>query len=112
MPIGDANPDTGSLVALKQYLPDKYVASTDPPRESATSALQTAIRVLQGQGVKQSVIVANPPVVSGAATLDKWIDPSWKESDVATAPAPPGTEWLTQEQLNSFFTNPKELPPN
>ena len=52
VPIGDSNPDRGSLVALKKYLPNQYVASTDPPRQSSSAALQIALRVLLGQGVR------------------------------------------------------------
>jgi ribose transport system substrate-binding protein len=49
VPMGDANPDQGSLVALKDKLPGQYVASTIPPQQSINMALQVAIATLQGQ---------------------------------------------------------------
>ena len=43
VPIGDANPDEGSLVAARAQLPGEYVASTDPPAQSMDAALRVAI---------------------------------------------------------------------
>lgn len=110
VPIGDSNPDQGSLVALLEKLPNEYVASTDPPQESAANAIQTAVRVAQGQMPIQQVMVANPPIVEGKKILEEWVDPSWKISDPGATPAPPGTEWLPPKQLAKFFAQPKELP--
>lgn len=109
VPIGDSNPDQGSLVALKQNLPSKYVASTDPPQESATSAVITALRVLEGQGPKYNVMLANPPLVSGPKELAAWTAPSWQESSVGATPNPPGTQWLPQTVLDNFFEHPQNI---
>lgn len=109
VPIGDANPDQGSLVALKKYLPNQYVASTDPPRQTASGALETALRVLGGQGLKLNTIVADPPAVTGPAVLRRWTNPAWAQTSVATAPPPPGTLWLASTQLNAFFARPKSI---
>src|SRR6266851_8415940 len=80
VPIGDANPDQGSLVALKDKLPGQYVASTIPPQQSINMALQVAIATLQGQQPKFDTIVASPPVVTGQASLDAWVRSGWTAS--------------------------------
>jgi ribose transport system substrate-binding protein len=110
MPIGDANPDKGSLVALKGKLSDKYVASTIPPEQTIDAALRVAVATLQGQGPKFDAIVANPPQVTGAAALNSWVQSDWTESSADQAPAPPNVSFLPSSQLGSFFTTPKDLP--
>ncbi|MDQ1734292.1 MAG: ribose transport system substrate-binding protein [Pseudonocardiales bacterium] len=110
MPIGDANPDKGSLVALKDKLSDKYVASTIPPEQTIDAALRVAIATLQGQGPKFDAIVANPPQVTGAAALNGWVQSDWTASSADQAPAPPNVSFLPSSQLGSFFTTPKDLP--
>jgi ribose transport system substrate-binding protein len=111
MPIGDANPDKGSLVALKDKLSAKYVASTIPPEQTIDAALLVAIATLQGQGPKFDAIVGNPPQVTGPAALNSWVQSDWTASSADQAPAPPSVAFLSPSQLGSFFTNPKNLPP-
>ena len=111
VPMGDANPDKGSLVALKDYLPDKYVASTLPPEQSIDAALLVAIATLRGQGPKFDAIVANPPQVTGKAALDGWVQSDWTSSSADQAPAPPNVTFLPPSQLGAFFTKPESLPP-
>jgi ribose transport system substrate-binding protein len=110
VPIGDANPDEGSLVTLKSQLPDKYVASTDPPQQSMDAALRVAIAVLQGQGPKYNAVVANPPQITGEAALTGWIESGWTSASADAAPAPPGIPWLPSSEMSSFFNRPKALP--
>lgn len=110
VPIGDANPDEGSLVSLNKALPDKYVASTMPPAETIDAAVRTTIAVLQGQGLKYDTVVANPPQITGQAALTSWIQSGWTSSSAAQAPAPPGTPWLPASQMGEFFAHPKPLP--
>jgi ribose transport system substrate-binding protein len=110
VPIGDANPDEGSLVALKSDLSDKYVASTDPPQQSMDAALRVAIAVLQGQGPKYSTIVADPPQITGESALSGWIQSGWTTASAAAAPAPPGIPWLPASEMSDFFTRPQALP--
>jgi ribose transport system substrate-binding protein len=109
MPMGDANPDKGSLVALKDKLSDKYVASTIPPEQTIDAALMVAVATLQGQGPKFDAIVANPPQVTGSAALNSWVQSDWTASSADQAPAPPSVAFLPPSQLGSFFTNPKDL---
>ena len=111
MPIGDANPDKGSLVALKDKLSDKYVASTIPPEQTIDAALLVAIATLQGQGPKFDAIVANPPQVSGAAALNSWVQSGWTASSADQAPAPPNVPFFPADQMGAFFTTPKALAP-
>jgi ribose transport system substrate-binding protein len=110
VPIGDSNPDEGSLVTLKNTLPNDYVASTDPPAQTIDAALRVAIAVLQGQGLKYNAVVADPPQITGPTALAGWIQPSWTTASAAQAPAPPGTTWLPSDELSSFFAHPKPLP--
>jgi ribose transport system substrate-binding protein len=110
VPIGDANPDEGSLVALKNDLPDKYVASTDPPQQSMDAALRVAIATLQGQGPKYNTIVANPPQITGESALGNWIQSGWTTTSAAAAPAPPGISWLPASEMSDFFTHSAALP--
>ncbi|WP_160148898.1 substrate-binding domain-containing protein [Amycolatopsis alkalitolerans] len=111
VPVGDANPDQGSLIKLRQELPGSYAASTIPPQQSIDAALRVAIATLQGQGPKYDAIVANPPLVTGKATLDNWIQPGWTASSADQAPAPPGTPFFPADELGAYFTSPKPLPP-
>jgi ribose transport system substrate-binding protein len=110
LPIGDANPDEGSLVALKQDLPDRYVASTDPPYQTADAALRVAIAVLEGQGPKYNTIVADPPQITGESALSAWIQPGWTATSADAAPAPPSVSWLPASEMRDFFARPKALP--
>jgi len=110
VPIGDSNPDEGSLVSLSKSLPDNYVASTMPPEQSIDAAVRTAIAVLQGQGLKYDTVSAHPPQVTGAAALKSWIQSDWNTTSAAQAPAPPGTNWLPAAQAGVFFAHPKPLP--
>jgi ribose transport system substrate-binding protein len=110
VPIGDANPDKGSLVALKDKLADKYVASTIPPEQTIDAALIVALATLQGQGPKFDAIVANPPQVTGSAALNSWVQGDWTASSADQAPAPPNVAFLPPSQLGAFFTTPKDLP--
>ncbi|MDQ1554947.1 MAG: ribose transport system substrate-binding protein [Microbacteriaceae bacterium] len=110
VPIGDSNPDKGSLVSLKKNLPDKYVASTLPPVAMANAGLLVALGTLLGYQPKFDAIVGNPGVFTGAKTLDSWIQPGWLETDSTQAPAPPGAEFLPQTELPSFFAKPGPLP--
>lgn len=110
VPIGDANPNQGSLVSLREMLPDTYVAGTTPPAQGIDAALLTAIATLQGQGPKYDSIVATPAQITGRDALESWIRDGWTESSAAQAPAPPGTEWLSPEQLPAYFEHPAELP--
>lgn len=111
MPIGDANPDKGSLVALKDKLSDKYVASTIPPEQTIDAALLVAIATLQGQGPKFDAIVANPPLVTGATALNSWVQSDWTASSADQAPAPPNVPFFPVDQMGAFFTTPKALAP-
>jgi ribose transport system substrate-binding protein len=110
VPQGDANPDQGSLVALQKDLPDQYVASTIPPEQSMDAALHVAIATLQGQGPKFDTIVSPPPIVSGKAVLDAWVQPGWTTASANQAPAPPNTEFFAPSDMAAFFTKPQPLP--
>ncbi|EPD69534.1 hypothetical protein HMPREF1211_00080 [Streptomyces sp. HGB0020] len=110
VPIGDANPDQGSLVSLRKLLPDQYAAGVTPPAQGMDAALLTAIAVLHGQGPKYDAIVATPTQITGRAALDDWIRDGWTASSAAQAPAPPGTDWLSPQQLRSYFQRPAALP--
>jgi ribose transport system substrate-binding protein len=110
VPIGDANPDQGSLVALKDKLPGQYVASTIPPQQSINMALQVAIATLQGQQPKFDTIVASPPVVTGQASLDAWVRSGWTASSANQAPAPPDAPFFPPSELSAFFSKPQPLP--
>jgi ribose transport system substrate-binding protein len=110
VPIGDANPDKGSLVSLQKYLPEKHVASTLPPVAIANAGLLVAIGTLLGYQPKFDAIVGNPGVFTGADILNSWVDHDWSENDSNQAPAPPGAEFLPQEDLPYFFAKPGALP--
>lgn len=110
VPIGDANPDEGSLVAARAQLPGEYVASTDPPAQSMDAALRVAIATLEGQGPKYSTIVADPPEVTSKAELNGWIQRGWSAASAAAAPGPPGFPWLPASEMNDFFARPQALP--
>jgi ribose transport system substrate-binding protein len=110
VPMGDANPDEGSLVALKNYLPNQYVASTIPPQQSINMALEVAIATLQGQQPKFDTIVASPPVVTGQASLDAWVRSGWTASSANQAPAPPDAPFFPPSELSAFFSKPQPLP--
>jgi ribose transport system substrate-binding protein len=110
VPIGDANPDKGSLVALKKDLSDRYVASTIPPEQSMDAALHVAIATLQGQQPKFDTIVAKPPVVTGRSALDSWVASDWTASSADQAPAPPNADFFEAGDMGAFFATPKPLP--
>ncbi|MFE2040262.1 substrate-binding domain-containing protein [Streptomyces sp. NPDC059477] len=110
VPIGDANPNQGSLVSLLDTLPDAYVAGTTPPAQGMDAALLTGIATLQGQGPKYDAIVATPAEITGRDALDSWIRDGWTASSTAQAPAPPGSDWLSAEQLAAYFERPAPLP--
>jgi ribose transport system substrate-binding protein len=110
VPIGDANPDKGSLVSLQKHLPDEHVASTLPPVAIANAGLLVALGTLLGYQPKFDAIVANPGVFSGADILNSWVRPDWAENDSNQAPAPPGAEFLPQDDLQYFFAKPGPLP--
>lgn len=110
VPLGDANPNKGSLIALREQLPDRYAASIIPPQPSIDAALQVAIATLQGQGPRFDAIVGNPPLVTGKAMLDRWIQPDWTPASADQAPAPPDSAFLPADQMSVFFTKPKPLP--
>ncbi|MEU0948671.1 substrate-binding domain-containing protein [Streptomyces canus] len=110
VPIGDANPDQGSLVSLRKLLPDQYVAGITPAAQSMDAALLTAIAVLRGQQPKVDAIVATPTQITGRAALDSWIRDGWTASSAAQAPAPRGVDWLSPQQLRSYFEKPGQLP--
>jgi ribose transport system substrate-binding protein len=110
VPIGDANPDKGSLVQLKNELSDKYVASTIPPEQTIDAALRVAVATLQGQGPKFDTIVAAPPQITGKAQLDSWVQSGWTPASADQAPAPPNTPFFPADGMSAFFTNPKPLP--
>lgn len=109
LPVGDANPDKDSLVALQKDLADKYVASIIPPEQSMHAALYVALATLQGQGPKFDTIVAAPPIVSGKDTLDDWVQPGWA-SLAEPAPAPPNVDFFAPDEMGAFFMSPKRLP--
>lgn len=109
-PIGDSNPDKGSLVQFRDNLPDAYVASTLPPVPMADAGILVAIGTLLGFAPTFDAIVGNPPLVTGPEVLDKWTDPSWDASDTNQAPAPPGTDFLAPDELSAFFSTPGDFP--
>jgi ribose transport system substrate-binding protein len=110
VPIGDANPNKGSLVALQDGMADQYVASTIPPEQSVDAALMVAIATLQGQGPKFDTIVAAPPVVEGADALDAWVADDWTAASADQAPAPPDVRFFEPGDMGAFFTSPEPLP--
>lgn len=110
VPMADANPDQGSLIALHDLLSDRYAASTIPPAQSMDAALRVAIATLQGQHPKFDTIVGNPPLVTGSQTLKAWVQPGWSADSAEQAPAPPGSSFLPAGQLGLFFADPKPLP--
>lgn len=109
VPMGDANPDEGGLVALKKYLPNDYAAGTDPPNPTITATLQVALRVLKGQGPRYNVMTWEPSAVSGKSVIDSWAQSGWQESSVESAPAPSGVQWFPISQLGAFFEKPGSL---
>jgi ABC-type sugar transport system substrate-binding protein len=110
VPIGDANPDKGSLVSLQKNLPDMQVTSTLPPVAIANAGLLVALGTLLGYQPKFDAVVGNPGVFTGADILDGWVQPDWLEHDSNQAPAPPGAEFLPQGDLPNFFAKPGALP--
>ena len=110
VPIGDANPDEGSLVALKNDLSNQYVASTIPPQQSINMALEVAIATLQGQQPKFDTIVASPPMVTGKAGLNAWVQSGWTASSANQAPALPDVPFFPSSELSAFFSKPQPLP--
>jgi ribose transport system substrate-binding protein len=110
LPMGDANPSKGSLVALKDGLSDKYVASIIPPQQTIDAALSVAIATLQGQQPKFDTIVARPPIVTGKKILDEWVQSDWTAASADSAPAPPGSPFFDPSELGNFFAKPKALP--
>jgi ribose transport system substrate-binding protein len=111
VPIGDSNPDKGSLVTLKDKgLASKYVASTLPPIAMANAGLLVALGTLLGYEPKFDAIVGNPGVFTGGSALDSWVQPDWNASDSNQAPAPQGAEFLPQKALSNFFVKPGPLP--
>jgi ribose transport system substrate-binding protein len=110
VPIGDSNPDIGSLLALKKSLPNKYVASSLPPQPMADAGILVAVGTLLGYGPKYDAIVGNPPSATGEKTLDAWIQPDWQPSDQNQAPAPPGAQFLPPSRIGSFFAKPGTFP--
>jgi ribose transport system substrate-binding protein len=108
-PIGDANPDIGSLLLFRDQLADRFVASTAPPQPSADAALHIAVGTLLGYGPKFDAVIANPPVVSDKDALGKWIESGWKKDDPGPAPAPPDTPFFAPD-MSVFFQRPAALP--
>ncbi|MCW2724623.1 MAG: hypothetical protein JWN35_1544 [Frankiales bacterium] len=110
LPIGDANPDKGSVVSLRDKLADKYVASTIPPVESIDAALYVAIATLQGQQPKLDAVVAGAPLITGSAALQKWAASDWTASSSEQAPAPPDVSFFKPADMGAYFAAPKPLP--
>jgi ribose transport system substrate-binding protein len=110
VPIGDANPDKGSLMMLQKSLPDKYVAATIPPVATANAGLLMALGALLGYEPKFDAVVGNPPQVMGKSSLDAWIQPDWQAGDANQAPAPPNADFLPQSEMGNFFLKPGPLP--
>jgi ribose transport system substrate-binding protein len=110
VPIGDANPDKGSLIMLQKYLPNSYVAATIPPVATANAGMLIALGTLLGYQPKFDAVVGNPPQVMGKSSLDAWIQPDWQASDANQAPAPPKSDFLAQKQIRDYFLKPGTLP--
>lgn len=110
VPIGDGNPDKASLAAFRQYIPTKYAASVNPPGAVMDAAFRVGIHVLEGQGLKINAVVADPPLVVGSASLQRWARVDWTVTTPGQSPAPPGTSWLDESILSHFFVHPRALP--
>lgn len=70
----------------------------------ARASVSTALRVLQGQGLKISSIVGTLPVIT-SAELDDWADPSWDLNTAGSADGPADNPFLSEAFLDGVFTN-------
>jgi ribose transport system substrate-binding protein len=110
VPIGDSNPDEGSVVSLRDHVSNQYVASTVPPDQSIDAALYVAIATLQGQSPKFDAVVANAPQITGADVLKGWAQSNWTATSADQAPAPPQVPFFPTTDMPSYFATPKPLP--
>ena len=110
VPVTVGNPNQNSLAywhdnAAKGF---KTVGTSNAPGADMELAFRTAMRVMMGQGLKVSGVVARPPLIT-ADTLDQWWKPEFTVDSTGVGEPPPNT-WMPDSVLDGYFTNPAPLP--
>ena len=110
VPVTVGNPNQNSLAywhdnAAKGF---KTVGTSNAPGADMELAFRTAMRVMMGQGLKVSGVVARPPLIT-ADTLDQWWKPGFTVDSTGVGEPPPNT-WMPDSVLDGYFTNPAPLP--
>ncbi len=110
IPVTVGNPNQNALAYWHDNKDKgfKTVGTSNAPGADMELAFRTAMRVMMGQGLKVSGVVARPPLIT-ADTLDQWWKPEFTVDSNGVGEPPPNT-WMPDSVLDGYFTNPAPLP--
>ena len=106
MPIvQDAGAQEGSMGYWRHHADYPGTGFGIPPTPTARTAVNVALRTLQGQGPKlNNLINYGPPITP--ANLDQWAEESWTLQSPGTSEGPE-LEFMDDQYLNTLFNSGK-----
>ena len=109
VPVVIGNPDQNALAFWRDNLDKgfKSAGTANPPGAQMQIAVETGLRVLQGQGLKVSSIVVAPPAIT-KDNLGEWVKPEFTLESNGVGEPPAGT-WLPADKLAEYFVTPAAL---
>jgi ribose transport system substrate-binding protein len=110
VPVTVGNPNQNSLAYWHDNKDKgfKTVGTSNAPGADMELAFRTAMRVMMGQGLKVSGVVARPPLIT-EENLGQWWKPEFTVDSTGVGEPPPNT-WMPDSVLDGYFTNPEPLP--
>jgi ribose transport system substrate-binding protein len=102
-PLADPGAAQGVIAYWHDHPSYREVASATPDLQIGHAAADVALRILEGQGPKVNVMLAQPYVITSANLGQVW-QPSFQEGSLLDAYGPDGT-FLPDSYLNGLFRN-------
>lgn len=100
--VQDFTAQKGSLGYWRQHSDYRGTGYGSPPAPSARTAVNVALRILDGQGPKlNNLITVVPPITQ--QNLDQWSEPDWTLSTQGVADGP-DRDLMSDEYLNAMFS--------
>ena len=100
--LGDTQADLGYWLANDSHY--QTVGAELTQDSIAQASVSIAVRMLEGQGLLISAVVAPLPLVTNANIAD-WASPSWNLNSDGDAPGPASNTFLNDNYLNGLFAH-------
>jgi ribose transport system substrate-binding protein len=107
--VTDVGPTNGRLGYIEQHKSYAYVAVAFTPQACAAALVDVTRRMLDGQGVRMNVLLAQVPLVTNF-NASEYSKPGWSLGTPGVAPGIPG-QFFSDSYIAAFFAHPRQLRP-